>query len=323
MQADKTKTEWQTAVQKGKAMITDRQRIQRMKSLGSSDAPAVLGVCPWRSGYDLWLQKTNQVPPTEENPKMRLGTILEAPLLKLAGERLGLKVVKPTSSFVGCYPFFKANIDGMVNQAKRGADIVEIKTTGSTDGWGAQHTDEIPEAVKVQVAFQMSCSSSHTAHVAVLSGLFGLEFKVYTVQYDSDYCGYVMARCEEWWRNHIEGGRPPKDNGSLKMLTQIKRNELTVNLPQGLFQAERDAKDALKVAEEKYEAAKCALVTALGRNKKGIGETHTVSVVEVQAEKFDRKAFAAEHPAMDKEYTVPSFYNRIDVRNINQKRAEA
>lgn len=304
---------------KGKKMITEKQKLIRNKCIGSSDAPVILGVSPWATPYDLWLQKTGQVPPTEENSAMRIGTVLEAPLLQLAGERLGVKVVRPTSSYVGCQPFFRANIDGMIGEAKRGADIVEIKTTSQTDGWGTEGTDEVPDMVKVQVAYQMSCSSSQVAYVACLTGSFGLSFKVYRIPFDADFCGYVMQQCERWWRTHMEQGVPPETSGTIDVLKQIRRTDSQIELPSELFEAQSAAKEKLKLAEAEYEAAHAALVTALGTNKRGVCATHSVSVTEIQSDRFDRKSFEQEHSELAKQYVVPSAYNRIDVRKLKGK----
>lgn len=300
-------------------MITEKQLLARRMCIGSSDAPIILGMSPWATSYDLWLQKTGQVPSTAENPAMRLGTVLELPLLQLAGERLGVKVVRPSSSFVGHAKYLRANIDGMVNVAQRGSEIVEIKTTSQTEGWGTEGTDEIPEMVKVQVTFQMACSSSPVAYVAVLTGAFGLSFKTYRVPYDSDYAMYVMERCTEWWRKHMEEGTPPDTNGTLDVLKQVRRTDTEVRLPAELFAAQSEAKDKMKIAEAEYDAAHAALVTALGTNKRGVCDTHSVSVTEIQTDRFDRKSFEQENTELAKQYVVPSVYSRIDVRKLKGK----
>ena len=303
-------------------MITEKQKMIRNKCIGSSDAPVILGVSPWATSYDLWLQKTGQVPATEENQAMRIGTVLEEPLLRLAGERLGQRIVRPSSSFVGHAKFLRANIDGMIGTAQRGSDIVEIKTTSQTEGWGTEGTDEVPEMVKVQVTFQMACASASVAYVACLTGAFGLSFKVYRLPYDSDYAAYVMDRCTEWWNKHMEQGVPPATNGTLDVLKQVRRTDSQIELPQELFEAQAAAKEKLKCAEAEYEAAHAALVTALGTNKRGICATHSVSVTEIQTDRFDRKSFEQEHSVLAKEFTIPSAYNRIDVRKIKSKVAQ-
>jgi putative phage-type endonuclease len=295
-------------------MITMKQREDRAKGIGSSDAPVILGVDPFRTPHDLWLQKTGRVPPVEENDAMRLGSVLEPVLLQLAGERLSKRVVRPTSAFVGCFPHFRANIDGMVGEAKRGADIVEVKTTSSTEGWGAEGTDEVPERVRVQVIYQMACASSDLAHVACLSGAFGLAFRLYRVEWDASLGEYVMGKVNEWWMRHIVKDEPPPESGSLDTLKSRMREVRTVELPQGLFIAEAEARMALEQAERYHTAAKAALVTAMGDASRGVSGNYSVSVTDVVTDRFDRKSFEAENAELASRYIVPSGYKRIDIR---------
>ena len=297
-------------------MITEKQRVARNRCIGSSDAPIILGVSPWATSHDLWLQKTGQVPPFKENAAMRLGTVLEEPLLRLAGEMLQARVVRPSSSFVGNAPYLRANIDGMVGEAARGSDIVEIKTTSMADGWGDEGTDQVPDSVRVQVAFQMGCSGSQLAHVACLIGSFGLAFKMYRLPYHAEFVEYVMRACDEWWTRHMVSGTPPDSAGTLDTLRRVTRNQATIDLPQQLFDCEQDAKAKLKTAEAEYELARATLITALGQNRRGVSTTHSVSVIEVQSERFDRKALEQEHPDLAKAFTIPTAYNRIDVRKL-------
>lgn len=45
----------------------------RLKGIGSSDAPAILGVCEYRTPLDVWKDKLGLLPPIKENPAMLLG----------------------------------------------------------------------------------------------------------------------------------------------------------------------------------------------------------------------------------------------------------
>jgi putative phage-type endonuclease len=204
-------------------MITAKQGTDRTKGIGSSDVPTILGLSPWSTPYDLWLMKTGQVPGVQENEAMRMGSMLEPAVLSLAAHRLGARVVKPTSTYIGAEPFMRANIDGMVGIAKRGSDIVEAKTTGRPDGWGEEGTDEIPEMVKAQVMFQMACASSGVAHVACLMGDYGLRLKMYRVAFCSDYAGYIDERIRAFW-DCVQNRTAPEGCASLEMLKRVRRD---------------------------------------------------------------------------------------------------
>jgi putative phage-type endonuclease len=296
-------------------MITDKQENERMKGIGSSDVPTILGLNPWATAYDLWLIKTGQADGPEENDAMRIGTVLEAGVLQLAAERLSAKIVKPTSTFVGCELFMRANVDGMIGVAKRGSPIVEAKTTGRTDGWGDEGTDEVPEHVKAQVMFQMMCSSSDVAHVACLQGDYGLRLKMYRVAFCEDYAGYIKERVSEFWTNHVERRVPPAGVPTLEALKRVRRDAdaAAVQIDRSLFVEDQTALRLKKEAEAFADKARGALIAALGNATVGEGGGFRIRVSKVETSRFDAKAFAEANPEDAAKWTVHSAFNRTTV----------
>ncbi len=297
-------------------MITDKQRENRAKGIGSSEAATIMGCNRWQTPYDLWLIKTGRAQSPVTNNAMRLGQVLEPTLLQLAGERLGTRIVRPSTTFVGHRPHFRANIDGMVGEAKRGSDIVEIKTTGVADEWGTEGTDQVPMAVRVQVSYQMACSSSHLAHVGCLVGSWGLHFKLYRVEFDSGFTEYLLDRIDAWWGRHIVEDVPPAESASIDLLKTMERidDEKDMSDHLDLFTAEETLKRELDIAERKYEAAKSELLKHLGSHRRGRTGPYSIAVTDVATDRFDRKSFEAEHPELASRFVVPSGYKRIDIR---------
>jgi len=295
-----------------------------MKGIGSSDVPTILGLNPWSTPHDLWLVKTGQASGPEENDAMRLGTVLEAGVLQLAGERLGAKIVKPTSTFVGCELFMRANVDGMIGVAKRGSPIVEAKTTGRTDGWGDEGTDEVPESVKAQVMFQMMCASSDLAHVACLQGDYGLRLKMYRVPFCEDYAGYIHERVREFWTANVERRVPPAGLPTLEVLKRVRRNAdaPAVQIDPALFVKDADAQTVLKAAEAHANEMRAALLAALGQSTVGEANGYRVKISQVETSRFDAKAFAEANPEEAAKWTVRSAYSRTTVSAPKTARKE-
>ena len=68
---------------------------QRQRGIGGSDISAVLGVNPWKTSYDLWLEKTGRAPlETATTPAMQRGTILEPVVADLYAEETGRRLRK-------------------------------------------------------------------------------------------------------------------------------------------------------------------------------------------------------------------------------------
>ncbi len=306
-------------------MITDKQETDRQKGIGSSDVPTILGLNPWATAYDLWLLKTGKVAPVEENSAMHLGTMLEEPVLRLAADRLGQRVVRPSSTFVGCHPYCRANIDGMIGVAKRGSPIVEAKTTGKGDEWGEDGSDEVPERVRAQVMFQMACSSSDVAHVAALIGDYGLRFKMFRVNWDAEYGQYIMERVQSFWERHVLTDIAPSGVPTVDAVKRMIRSDSEVTIPSHLFIHEQGAKRVLSDAEAQYETARGALHAALGQARKGISAcgAFTISASTVETERFDTKQWCADHPDAAQVYRVASSHQRITVRAKSARKETA
>lgn len=60
-----------------KGMSREDWLRQRRKSIGGSDAAAIVGLSVWASPYSLWAEKTGKLPDKADNEAMRQGRDLE------------------------------------------------------------------------------------------------------------------------------------------------------------------------------------------------------------------------------------------------------
>ena len=296
-------------------MMTAKQAAERKKGIGSSDVPTILGINPWANSHDLWLQKTGRVPPTEENDAMYMGTMLEEVVLKLAADRLEQRIVKPSTTFVGAKSFMRANIDGMIGKAMRGATIVEAKTTGNTEDWGLDGSSDVPERIKAQVQYQMMCASSDVAHVACLIGERGLRFAMFRIPYDEFYAEHIMEQVSRFWEHNVKTDTPPECLPSLESVRRIIRSADApiVAIEERLFEEDAAANAMLKDAKSKHEAARSALLCALGQSTHGEGGGFKVRVSVVESDRFDAKRFVLEHPEYADAFRILSSHSRVTI----------
>jgi predicted phage-related endonuclease len=66
---------------------------------GASDVPVLMGVSPWRTRADLYLDKTTTPTVKEETDAMERGNLLEAPLLIKASRVLGVEITTPSCQY--------------------------------------------------------------------------------------------------------------------------------------------------------------------------------------------------------------------------------
>lgn len=60
--------------------LTPAQIAERRRGITATDVPAILGMHPYRSVIDVWLEKMGDAPPVEENDRMKWGLLLEGPI---------------------------------------------------------------------------------------------------------------------------------------------------------------------------------------------------------------------------------------------------
>jgi len=163
--------------------ITEHQRQARRSKLGSSDAPAIVGVSPWLTAQQVyWSKKVDQ--PDTGTASMATGNRMEKPLVEFAEDELGVKAIRnqyrvSKGSDGGV---LAANIDALI--AGCPYEAIECKYVGqdSAGDWGQVGTDEVPEHVIVQVQHQMHCANLERVWVAAAVAGYSLDWRLYCVE---------------------------------------------------------------------------------------------------------------------------------------------
>jgi putative phage-type endonuclease len=175
---------------------------ERLTGIGGSDAPAVVGISPWATPYELWLQKLEEAPPPSTNEPMLWGKLLEPVIIREYVRRTGRTVElmpmlrHPTHEFMICH------LDGRVDRTR----ILECKMTRTAQGWGESGTDEIPLHVGVQVHHNLIVSGAQIGDVPVLIG--GNDFRIYEVHADHDIARNLIKQEYTFWRC-VKAREPP------------------------------------------------------------------------------------------------------------------
>lgn len=123
----------------------------RGQGLGSSDAPVIMKVSPWKTPFQLWEEKTGQRVRNQETKfAQERGNELE-PYARAHYELSENIEMGPALVQHEKYPFLRASMDGWNPQAKIG---LEIKFVGLSDHELAQ-TGKLPEKYYPQVQHQL------------------------------------------------------------------------------------------------------------------------------------------------------------------------
>lgn len=188
------------------AELTPEQVALRKQGLGASEVAAVLGLDPYKTALDIFLEKTGQAPPMPENRFTRWGKRLEDDIVDEYQERHPNASIAPGSTFVGDEPWMLATPDRIITEPMldegdhRG---LECKCRGhfNTDAWGEDGTDEVPHSVAIQCHWGMVVTGLKLWDVAVLLG--GNDYREYTLAWDDAIALELVARARAFWFDHV------------------------------------------------------------------------------------------------------------------------
>jgi len=202
---------------KTKDLPRDDWLTVRKQGIGSSDAAAAVGLNPYKSRLELWLEKTGRdgnlpkIDPNSEDSPTYWGNILEPIVAAHYTKRTGLRVRRinavlqhPDPSL----PWMLANIDREVTGSNE-VQILECKTAGIN---GARLWKEgVPEYVQLQVMHQLAVTGKAAADVAVLLG--GQHLEIHRINRDEQLIARLIELERHFWQ-YVESDTPPPADGS-------------------------------------------------------------------------------------------------------------
>ncbi|MGY1530848.1 YqaJ viral recombinase family nuclease [Luteimonas sp. A649] len=182
----------------------------RKQGIGSSDAAAAVGLCPYKSQLELWMDKTGRTGRGEEpgqSDPMYWGTLLEPFVAAAYTERTERKVRRVNAVLQHpTYSFMLANIDREVVGVPD-VQILECKTAGE---FGSRlWRDGVPEYVQLQVQHQLAVTGKQAADVAVL--LCGQRLEVHRIERDEEVISRLIVLEARFWEHVTQDTQPPAD----------------------------------------------------------------------------------------------------------------
>lgn len=181
----------------------------RAFGIGGSDAAVIMGVNPYKSPYQLWLEKTGQAeaPDLSGNQYVYWGTKNESNIADWFQEETGKKVKRLGTLRSKEYPFMLANVDRTVVGENAG---LEIKTAGVRQ-YRKWKDDEIPDAYYCQCLHYMAVTGADYWYIAVLLG--GNEAKWKRIERNEEDIQHLIMAETDFWKL-VETKTPPPVDGS-------------------------------------------------------------------------------------------------------------
>ena len=285
----------------------------RQKSIGGSDASAILGMNTYCSPYTVWADKLGKLPPKEDNEAMRLGRDLEDYVAKRFTEKTGKKVRRENNIITNPdFPYAHANVDRMVVGEDAG---LECKTTSAMNLKRFKN-GEYPENYYCQCVHYLMVTGAKRWYLAVL--ILGVGFMDFVIERDEGEIA-ALAKSEEAFWEYVKTNTPPMTDGSdstSETLTTIypESNDNTVNLvayEDSLTQYIAIGKQIDELKKLKDEMAN-NVKSFMGEAGKGESNKFKVSWSSSVRTTFDHKKFAADNPNLD----LTQYYKSSNARTF-------
>jgi putative phage-type endonuclease len=233
--------------------------------VGGSDIGAIAGLSTWESAITKWAKKTGQIPDeVTPNMSMKLGTILESPILNLfATENPELEIYETGTWANKENPWARSNPDGLYKDADGNWGIIEVKF--SRDYWSG-----VPQAYRAQVLWYMRVFGIKQAKLVALAGSSYMEFDIEWDEFEAQTLWDSAVR----FRQACLDMKMPYWDGSNSTLETIRA------LSPGIVDTEVDlddlgmhyinAVDELEKATVKTTELKARVIQAMDGAKRGL-----------------------------------------------------
>ena len=263
--------------------------LRRRSGIGGSDISAILGLNPYKTPFQLWLDKTGRSEDEQRDPdaieRMHFGNVLESVVAAEYSARTGHKVQRINQQLQ--HPSLEiavANIDrAVIEPGKRArwddaagrvlgaTHILECKTAHAmarhSPEWGEAGSDEVPQSYWLQCMWYLGITGLPRADLAVLFG--GQKFVTYTIERDDGVIADLLTEADAWWRKHITADVPPdphsEDEARQRWASHTASKELIVDATVAdAVQQLAEVKATIDELKTQEQALRNTICTAIG-----------------------------------------------------------
>lgn len=287
----------------------------RRTGMGSSDAAAAAGLSPWTPPFVLWAEKTGLNPPVPDNRSMYWGRILEAVVAdEFASRHPDVDVIwdrtmygDPDIDWMLCNPDRLIGHDG----------ILECKTADKDARF--EWVASPPIHYQIQVLHQLRVMGRRYAVIAVLIG--GNDYHEFVIERDDVAIDQIVDIESRFWNDYVLAGiEPPMLGVDAERAWLAGRYDgergREILLPpdtMALVEQLRDVKARLSELDTERERLENEIKLVMGDATEGLDpSTGNPAVTWRPAQRFDPRAFIADHP------DLAAKYQRLDTSALKE-----
>lgn len=281
--------------------------------IGASEIAAVVGLSPYRSRYELWLEKIGEREPFAGNDNTEWGLLVEPAARKAYEMKTGQRVHVPSGSlFHPTLPFARATPDGVIVDSSedkptdpaRWRHLLQLKNTGY---WPGKSWDQgPPDFVVLQEQWELfvagavalaAGAAEPIARADVAASIGGGFPDFFTVHRDDKMIADLVVAAERFWHQVETRTPPPVDDSEECRRYWLKRARAGADL----LVPYDDAKDVAyefcaawhdkRRAEDRLELAKNQVAALCGAAAAGGIELEDGAAIKLQSRKGQSKTY--------------------------------
>lgn len=288
----------------------------RKKSIGGSDAGAIMGMNSYAGPVSVYADKVGISERKETSEAMRLGTDLEGYVASRFEEMSGKKVRNDNFMYMDDeYDFITANIDRTIVGENAG---LECKTMSSFASYDFEN-GEVPAHYFCQCQHYMMVMGYEKMYLCIL--VFQRGVFIVDIDRNDEFIKQMREAEIDFWTKHVEKHQMPaplteEDREAIKEIypEERDRNE-SILIPEleTICKEIEIHKEAEKMHKEQIEKLKASITAQLKDVGRGFSDNWKVSWLSQNTTRIDSKKLKAVKPEIYKEFsnTTPSRVLRI------------
>lgn len=253
--------------------------------LGSSDIAAILGLSPWATAYDVWLEKTERIVDsewdTDHAKRLRRGNRMEPLIIEMLQEERDVFVAERNIRYFSYeHPFLSCQVDyeyhvGSDDDPRRSYGHGEVKSVDprAAQQWGDDGSQEVPAYYACQVMYALGVKPRPEA---TITALIGDDLRCYRFERDEELCAALIQKAVDFWNNHVIPRIPPppqtKDDAAALVRKFAGFSFEASDSLKAALAVLRDVKVKVKSLAHEAEAAEMAVLELLAISISAHGE---------------------------------------------------
>lgn len=218
---------------------------RRRKGISATDAAPILGLSPWKSPADVWLDKRKpDLVVQKDSAYLYWGNRLEQTIAEEYG-KVTCQDLEPSKLVVNPkVPWLMCSPDRLIKGKKKG---VECKNASDRNAhqWGPTGTDRVPQHYLIQCFHSMMVTNINEWDLAVLIG--GNDFRIYHLFADKELMKTIWQQEEEFYRRFIAGEETPKFDWG-KSVAEFVRKKYPHHTEKAEFSVDDNGDEVVKQA---------------------------------------------------------------------------